>query len=161
MLVQASNSLRQSNQFHGNKCCANVTADQRILSLGNRTVDTPTTQVLSAESDPSTPLARALDVTIRTATSWVGFLTAYAGAVVAAILASQKLSQNLSRWPVRTRVASSLRRHLPYSFFTLFLRLLTREGRNDSARLAALCKPGTSACRRAKIKHPVADGRKA
>lgn len=69
-------------------------------------MDTSTTHAPSAScaTEAATPLSRAIELTMRAATSWVGFLTAYAGAVAAAILAFQQLSQHLGNWPVWTRV---------------------------------------------------------
>lgn len=69
-------------------------------------METPTTPVLNADSVPRapTPFGRAIDLTLQTATSWVGLATAYAGAVVAAIIAFQKLSQHLGDWSIWIRV---------------------------------------------------------
>src|SRR3974390_3451316 len=49
-------------------------------------------------------LGAALDLTAKLATSWVGLLTAYAGAILAAIVAFQKLKQPLAGVPPWGRV---------------------------------------------------------
>jgi hypothetical protein len=49
-------------------------------------------------------LGRAFDITIRLATSWVGQLTAYVGAVTAAVFAFQKLAEPLKGTPPWLRV---------------------------------------------------------
>jgi len=53
----------------------------------------------------TTGLGRAIDLTARLATSWVGLLTAYAGAVLAAVVAFQKLKEPLSGVPLWARFA--------------------------------------------------------
>src|SRR5256886_16380588 len=59
----------------------------------------------SVPTAAATPLARVVDVTARAATSWVGLLTAYVGAVTAAVLAFQNLAEPLAGWSVWARVA--------------------------------------------------------
>lgn len=53
---------------------------------------------------PSGGLGRAIDLTSRIATSWVGLITAYVGAISAAIVAFQQLQKHLSDWPLWTRI---------------------------------------------------------
>src|SRR5207244_495420 len=62
-------------------------------------------QDLSVTTVPGTLLARVVDVTARAATSWIGLLTAYVGAVTAAVIAFRKLAEPLVGWPVWARVA--------------------------------------------------------
>src|SRR5205807_1721597 len=65
----------------------------------------PAPQKPSAVSPALAPLGRIIEITARAATSWVGLLTAYVGAVTAAIIAFRKLGEPLEGWPVWSRVA--------------------------------------------------------
>jgi hypothetical protein len=58
----------------------------------------------SAEAGVKAGLGGALDLTAKLATSWVGLLTAYAGAILAAIVAFQKLKEPLAGVPTWGRV---------------------------------------------------------
>jgi hypothetical protein len=53
----------------------------------------------------TTRLSRAIDLTSRLATSWVGIVTAYAGAVTAAVFAFQKLNEPLRGTSIWIRAA--------------------------------------------------------
>jgi hypothetical protein len=68
---------------------------------------TPTlTPVSSPNLDsPSKGLGRVFEVVAKVATSWVGLLTAYAGAITAAVFAFQKLQEPLKDLPVWLRAA--------------------------------------------------------
>jgi hypothetical protein len=54
---------------------------------------------------PSKGLGRVFEVVAKVATSWVGLLTAYAGAITAAVFAFQKLQEPLKDLPVWLRAA--------------------------------------------------------
>lgn len=58
----------------------------------------------AASHDASNALGRIIDLTSRLATSWVGLLTAYAGAVSAAVIAFQQLNKHLNEWPLWARI---------------------------------------------------------
>ncbi len=65
----------------------------------------PDPQQLSVTPVAATQLARLIEVTVRATTSWVGLLTAYAGAGTAAVLAFRNLAEPLAGWSVWARVA--------------------------------------------------------
>src|SRR5215468_2678045 len=59
----------------------------------------------SEAESAKTGISRAVDITARLATSWLGLLAGYAGAVTAAIVAFQKSAEPLKEWPFWARIA--------------------------------------------------------
>lgn len=74
--------------------------------MSNQTTGSASTLAADAAATVhATPLARVVDLTARAATSWIGLLTAYIGAVSAAVYAFRKLAEPLAGWPLWARVA--------------------------------------------------------
>ncbi len=75
-----------------------------MSNTDSRTSPSATESQGSSVTVPATLLTRVVDLTARAATSWIGLLTAYVGAVTAAIIAFQKLADPLASWPTWSRV---------------------------------------------------------